>query len=155
MQCWYAVTAAEAGRGREPQGWLTETGGENTDQSLSVRLQREAYLTFVTCPIVFPPTLSLFSFDFLSDVYSFIFYLRFCYLGWWGVLFWKTNYGTSIKHKKYLSSNCRLIWLVSEIIVCITKAFLEWTQPQPDHWVQSSSVQHWAAVSACPLKIWG
>lgn len=79
MQCWYAVTAVEAGRGREPQGWLTETGGENTDQSLNARLQREAHLTFVTCPQLFflPLRLcfSLISFvtsSLLSSIYPFV-----------------------------------------------------------------------------------
>lgn len=68
-QCWYAVTAVEAGRGREPQGWLTETGGENTDQSLNARLQREAHLTFMTCPRLFflPPCLC---FPLISSVTS-------------------------------------------------------------------------------------
>lgn len=139
MQCWYAVTAVEAGRGREPQGWLTETGGENTDQSLTPTWGTLDFRDLST--IVFPPAASLLFLDFFRDILSFVFHLPFCYEGWWGVLFWNLNYGSSIRHIKCLSSNCRLIWLVSEImsILCITKTFLEWTQPQPDHWVQSSS----------------
>ncbi len=66
IQCWYAVTAVEAGRGRswtqrETQDWLIETGVRTRDQTLT--LPRETVSASVTsCPHPLYCCISLFSF---------------------------------------------------------------------------------------------
>lgn len=71
-QCWYAVTAVEAGRGRsraqrDTRGWLIETGVRTSDQTLTPQLPHETASTSVTCPHPFYRCISWFSLCFSSS----------------------------------------------------------------------------------------